>query len=166
MAEARDGGQARPRSRIYKGEAVAGARSRRLCCPVGLNRSTPPARAARSPPTSDMLSRVLLCLALVAAARVGADAPEEEDHVLVLKKSNFAEALAAHKYLLVEFCECAVGLAGGRRRPADHLLAPRAARAHPGPLLDAPARGPRWPREDGLARLGLRTVSPEGMLPA
>uniref|UniRef100_UPI002DDDBD9E Protein disulfide-isomerase n=1 Tax=Homo sapiens TaxID=9606 RepID=UPI002DDDBD9E len=31
------------------------------------------------------------------------DAPEEEDHVLVLRRSNFAEALAAHRYLLVEF---------------------------------------------------------------
>uniref|UniRef100_A0A8C8ZRG3 protein disulfide-isomerase n=1 Tax=Prolemur simus TaxID=1328070 RepID=A0A8C8ZRG3_PROSS len=50
-----------------------------------------------------MLSRALLCLALALAARVGADAPEEEDHVLVLRQSNFAEALAAHKYLLVEF---------------------------------------------------------------
>uniref|UniRef100_A0A2K5S918 protein disulfide-isomerase n=1 Tax=Cebus imitator TaxID=2715852 RepID=A0A2K5S918_CEBIM len=50
-----------------------------------------------------MLRRALLCLALAAAARVGADAPEEEDNVLVLRKSNFAEALAAHKYLLVEF---------------------------------------------------------------
>uniref|UniRef100_A0A2K5DQV6 protein disulfide-isomerase n=1 Tax=Aotus nancymaae TaxID=37293 RepID=A0A2K5DQV6_AOTNA len=47
--------------------------------------------------------RALLCLALAAAARVGADAPEEEDNVLVLRKSNFAEALSAHKYLLVEF---------------------------------------------------------------
>lgn len=34
---------------------------------------------------------------------MGADALEEEDNVLVLKKSNFAEALAAHNYLLVEF---------------------------------------------------------------
>uniref|UniRef100_A0A2K5DR23 Thioredoxin domain-containing protein n=1 Tax=Aotus nancymaae TaxID=37293 RepID=A0A2K5DR23_AOTNA len=50
-----------------------------------------------------MLRRALLCLALAAAARVGADAPEEEDNVLVLRKSNFAEALSAHKYLLVEF---------------------------------------------------------------
>ncbi|XP_077829462.1 protein disulfide-isomerase isoform X5 [Macaca mulatta] len=50
-----------------------------------------------------MLRRALLCLAVAAAARVYADAPEEEDHVLVLRKSNFAEALAAHKYLLVEF---------------------------------------------------------------
>uniref|UniRef100_A0A8I4A0Z5 protein disulfide-isomerase n=1 Tax=Callithrix jacchus TaxID=9483 RepID=A0A8I4A0Z5_CALJA len=50
-----------------------------------------------------MLRRALLCLALAAAVRVGADAPEEEDNVLVLRKSNFAEALAAHKYLLVEF---------------------------------------------------------------
>uniref|UniRef100_A0A2I3HZ60 Protein disulfide-isomerase n=1 Tax=Nomascus leucogenys TaxID=61853 RepID=A0A2I3HZ60_NOMLE len=48
-----------------------------------------------------MLRRALLCLAV--AALVCADAPEEEDHVLVLRKSNFAEALAAHKYLLVEF---------------------------------------------------------------
>uniref|UniRef100_A0A7P0T940 Prolyl 4-hydroxylase subunit beta n=1 Tax=Homo sapiens TaxID=9606 RepID=A0A7P0T940_HUMAN len=46
-----------------------------------------------------MLRRALLCLAV--AALVRADAPEEEDHVLVLRKSNFAEALAAHKYLLM-----------------------------------------------------------------
>lgn len=59
-----------------------------------------------------MLLRALLCLALACAVRVGADVPEEEDNVLVLKKSNFAEALAAHNYLLVEFCECAAGLAG------------------------------------------------------
>ncbi|KAI2585687.1 prolyl 4-hydroxylase subunit beta [Homo sapiens] len=46
-----------------------------------------------------MLRRALLCLAV--AALVRADAPEEEDHVLVLRKSNFAEALAAHKCPLV-----------------------------------------------------------------
>uniref|UniRef100_A0A8C8W4F9 protein disulfide-isomerase n=1 Tax=Peromyscus maniculatus bairdii TaxID=230844 RepID=A0A8C8W4F9_PERMB len=50
-----------------------------------------------------MLSRSLLCLALAWVAGVGADVPEEEDNVLVLKKSNFEEALAAHNYLLVEF---------------------------------------------------------------
>ncbi|KAM5216917.1 protein disulfide-isomerase isoform 2-T2 [Hipposideros larvatus] len=49
-----------------------------------------------------MLRRVLLCLALAVLAPAGAD-PEEEDHVLVLNKGNFEEALAAHKYLLVEF---------------------------------------------------------------
>uniref|UniRef100_A0A8W4FE48 Protein disulfide-isomerase n=1 Tax=Sus scrofa TaxID=9823 RepID=A0A8W4FE48_PIG len=48
-----------------------------------------------------MLRRALLCLALAALA--GAGAPDEEDHVLVLNKGNFDEALAAHKYLLVEF---------------------------------------------------------------
>lgn len=57
-----------------------------------------------------MLRRVLLCLALAALGRAGAD-PDEEDHVLVLHKGNFEEALAAHKYLLVEFCECRPGLA-------------------------------------------------------
>ncbi|PNJ87232.1 P4HB isoform 2 [Pongo abelii] len=46
-----------------------------------------------------MLRRALLCLAV--AGLVCADAPEEEDHVLVLRKSNFAEALAAHKCPLV-----------------------------------------------------------------
>lgn len=56
-----------------------------------------------------MLRRVLLCLALAALGRAGAD-PDEEDHVLVLHKGNFEEALAAHKYLLVEFCECRPGL--------------------------------------------------------
>uniref|UniRef100_A0ABI7YPT4 protein disulfide-isomerase n=1 Tax=Felis catus TaxID=9685 RepID=A0ABI7YPT4_FELCA len=50
-----------------------------------------------------MLRRVLLCLALAVLTRAGAAAPEEEDHVLVLHKGNFEEALAAHKYLLVEF---------------------------------------------------------------
>ncbi|KAI4566857.1 hypothetical protein MJG53_015534 [Ovis ammon polii x Ovis aries] len=50
-----------------------------------------------------MLRRALLCLALTALFRAGAGAPDEEDHVLVLHKGNFDEALAAHKYLLVEF---------------------------------------------------------------
>ncbi|KAF6095993.1 prolyl 4-hydroxylase subunit beta [Phyllostomus discolor] len=49
-----------------------------------------------------MLRRSLLFLALAVLARAGAE-PEEEDNVLVLRKSNFEEALAAHKYLLVEF---------------------------------------------------------------
>lgn len=63
-----------------------------------------------------MLRRALLCLALAALVRAGAAAPEEEDHVLVLHKGNFEEALAAHKYLLVEFCECRPGRPGPRRR--------------------------------------------------
>ncbi|KAM7068144.1 protein disulfide-isomerase [Molossus nigricans] len=49
-----------------------------------------------------MLRRALLCLALAVLTRAGAD-PDEEDNVLVLNKGNFEEALAAHKYLLVEF---------------------------------------------------------------
>lgn len=61
-----------------------------------------------------MLRRALLCLALAALA--GAGAPDEEDHVLVLNKGNFDEALAAHKYLLVEFCECRPSVRAGPRR--------------------------------------------------
>lgn len=78
-----------------------------------------------------MLSRALLCLALAWAARVGADALEEEDNVLVLKKSNFEEALAAHKYLLVEFCECAVGLDGRAGRAPCPQTPPGRPRRHP-----------------------------------
>lgn len=59
---------------------------------------------------ADMLRRALLCLVLAVLSRAGAD-PDEEDNVLVLNKGNFEEALAAHKYLLVEFCECHPGLA-------------------------------------------------------
>lgn len=154
---------ARPRTRIYKGEARTGARSRRLGCPGGANRTAPPA------PTSDMLSRALLCLALAAAARVGADAPEEEDHVLVLRKSNFAEALATHKYLLVEFCEWPAWRAGGAA-----AVRPCARRAGSAGLLAVLARGRA---ELGLARRGPPLAGraccqlaapgrPEGILPA
>lgn len=111
-----------------------------------------------------MLSRTLLCLALAAAARVNADALEEEDHVLVLKKSNFAEALAAHKYLLVEFCECAAGLAGGRR-PADHLPAAQHCRRTAEALLDAPTLRPGWPRQNGLDRSELPLDSAPIVIP-
>ncbi|KAM4662191.1 LOW QUALITY PROTEIN: protein disulfide-isomerase [Discoglossus pictus] len=47
-----------------------------------------------------MLYQALLVFSLVLASR--ADIPEEGG-VLVLKKSNFAEALEAHKHILVEF---------------------------------------------------------------
>lgn len=53
----------------------------------------------------------LLCLLLPPPARASA-ALEEEDGVLVLRAASFEQALAAHRYLLVEFCE---GRAGGRR---------------------------------------------------
>lgn len=91
-----------------------------------------------------MLSRALLCLALAWAARVGADALEEEDNVLVLKKSNFAEALAAHNYLLVEFCECAAG-PGGRAGPLVHRLLREAPNTvlRGRPLLSTVARSPQ-----------------------
>lgn len=46
--------------------------------------------------------KFLLLFTLAVASR--ADIGEEED-VLVLKKSNFDEALKAHPYILVEFCE-------------------------------------------------------------
>lgn len=80
----------------YKG----GAGSARSCGLLSWRRQQE--RGARF----DMLRRALLCLALAALVRAGAGAPDEEDHVLVLHKGNFDEALAAHKYLLVEFCEC------------------------------------------------------------
>lgn len=48
-----------------------------------------------------MIKFLLVCT-LAAASR--ADITEEDD-VLVLKKSNFDEALQAHPNLLVEFCE-------------------------------------------------------------
>lgn len=48
-----------------------------------------------------MLKLFLLCTLTVASRAEIA----EEDDVLVLKKSNFDEALEAHPNLLVEFCE-------------------------------------------------------------
>lgn len=51
--------------------------------------------------TATMLKFLLLCtLAVASRAEIS-----EEDDVLVLKKSNFDEALAAHPNILVEFCE-------------------------------------------------------------
>lgn len=48
-----------------------------------------------------MLKFFLLCTLAVASR---AEVAEEED-VLVLKKSNFEEALKAHPNILVEFCK-------------------------------------------------------------
>lgn len=48
-----------------------------------------------------MLKFLLVCTLAVASR---AEIAEEED-VLVLKKSNFDEALAAHPNILVEFCK-------------------------------------------------------------
>lgn len=53
-----------------------------------------------------MFKFLLLCTLAVASR---AEIAEEED-VLVLKKSNFDEALKAHPYILVEFCEYAACL--------------------------------------------------------
>lgn len=51
--------------------------------------------------TATMLKFLLLCtLAVVSRAEIA-----EEEDVLVLKKSNFDEALKAHPNILVEFCE-------------------------------------------------------------
>lgn len=52
-------------------------------------------------PTATMLKFLLFCTLAVASR---AEVAEEED-VLVLKKSNFEEALQAHPNILVEFCE-------------------------------------------------------------
>lgn len=48
-----------------------------------------------------MLKLLLICtLAVASRAEI-----VEEDDVLVLKKSNFEEALKAHPNILVEFCK-------------------------------------------------------------
>lgn len=49
-----------------------------------------------------MLKLLLLCALAVA----GSSQITEEDDVLVLKKSNFEDALKAHPNILVEFCKC------------------------------------------------------------
>ena len=65
-----------------------------------------------------MLKLVLLC-----ALAVSAEVSEEED-VLVLKKTNFEEALKAHPNILVEFCKYTrQGLLHGRSPPSRSLLA-------------------------------------------
>lgn len=61
----------------------------------------------------------LLCLLLPPPARAGGSAAalEEEDGVLVLRAASFEQALAAHRYLLVEFCERGgAGAGAGPRR--------------------------------------------------
>lgn len=48
-----------------------------------------------------MLKLLIVC---ALAATITAEIPEEED-VLVLKKSNFEEALKTYPNILVEFCK-------------------------------------------------------------
>jgi hypothetical protein len=168
-ARAREGGaRAGVGDRRAPGAGFIKARPGPVRALVALAVPAAPTEAPRPLQASDMLSRALLFLALAVAARVGADVPEEEDNVLVLKKSNFAEALAAHKYLLVEFCECAPGPGrpAGRaglgwallRRPPGCRRGRPALPARPGPGVRAP-RGPHvpaGPAEDGLPRPGPR----------
>lgn len=106
-----------------------------------------------------MLRRALLCLALAALARAGAE-PEEEDGVLVLNKGNFEQALAAHKYLLVEFCECPAAAGGAGRDGRDGAAGAGAARAR-GSAAGTPARLPParpWRPPLGLTRAGAARV--------
>ena len=68
-----------------------------------------------------MLKLVLLC-----ALAVSSEITEEED-VLVLKKSNFEEALKAHPNILVEFCKYTwrgCGIAGALPRSLLPWLVP------------------------------------------
>ncbi|XP_039572158.1 protein disulfide-isomerase isoform X2 [Passer montanus] len=84
---ARGGGR---RGRVYKGEAAP--------------RPRVPASPSRRPPSAMAAVRALLpllCIALLLAARAAAQ--EEEDGVLVLRAASFEQALAQHRYLLVEF---------------------------------------------------------------
>ena len=101
-------------------------------------------RQLEHPVRSDMLRRALLSLALAALVRAGAGAPDEEDHVLVLHKGNFDEALAAHKYLLVEFCECRLLV-----RPSGPGLAVTAAWGRSGDRGGARGAGAPGGQRDG-----------------
>lgn len=75
--------------------------------------------SSRTPPSAMAGVRALLpllCLALLLPARAAAE-EEEEDGVLVLRANSFEQALAEHRYLLVEFCErggAGPGGTGGR----------------------------------------------------
>ena len=64
-----------------------------------------------------MFKLFLLCALAVA---VRPEVPEEDD-VLVLKKSNFEEALQAHPNILVEFCKCTHDTRSVSTRPAAWL---------------------------------------------
>lgn len=105
--------------RVYKREAVPRPR----VCP----------RSSRRPPSAMAGLRAvfpLLCLALLLPAHAAAE--EEEDGVLVLRANSFEQALAEHRYLLVEFCERGgagpgrgeTGRRGPRVRPGDGRVGP------------------------------------------
>ena len=48
---------------------------------------------------------ILLIGSLFLFSAISADKPEEEEGVLVLTVANFDEAIAANKFVLVEFCK-------------------------------------------------------------
>lgn len=62
-----------------------------------------------------------------------ADPLEEEDGVLVLRAANFEQALAAHRHLLVEFCECGRGGRGRDGRAAERGWGRRGGEPRPQP---------------------------------
>lgn len=62
----------------------------------------PSGKKERNKPNSTMMWKLLLVCTLAVASRAEIT---EEDDVLVLKKSNFDEALQAHPNILVEFCK-------------------------------------------------------------
>lgn len=153
---AANGARRRPAGAGYKGEAAPRPRA----CPCS-SRPPPSAMAGLRALLPLFLWAPLLLPLLPLPARAAAQ--EEEDGVLVLRASSFEQALADHRYLLVEFCERGGagpgGTEGSGRAGALRVGLPRAGvglswagarglRGPPGPARGSGSpSGPRSARE-------------------